>query len=617
MALSRVERFVVLLLRLVSRACLAVLGLLPASAPPRAANPAPARAVPPPRSALLLLPARELARRLRLRQVKCVEVVEAYVERIREVNPLINAVVKDRFEEALQEARQVDQLLAEGRADDSLEKYPFLGVPFTVKEAFSLHGMPNTSGLVKRRCVVATTDAIVVGRMKQAGAIPLGVTNCSELCMWYESSNNVYGRTSNPYNLQHIAGGSSGGEGSVLAAACSVIGVGSDIGGSIRMPAFFNGVFGHKPTTGDTWRRRAGREQAASCTGWTCCVEHSNGKPPDGKASSAGEVGGATASAWDVFPGQGCAAWVFSWQQGCNAHSAGVSQPAACPPCACWCGLQTFFSPYAQMEILQSIQSVFISNHTCCPSTGHHQENHRSSPCGLGPPAPSHLLLVLSLPSPQPHPTDSPTIRSSPQEAHPLGPSLGSPALNKALLLHRRCLVPPSPTSRSPTPPGQAQQMGDGFSSPVVVSMGRTSRWTRADTCGGNSTGSSWACELHCDDIHGIYWARVRAVQDGKLSPWVSSSELLPYRDTIVGPPTLSWQLQGHNLSINLSAPLTPYQSRHGSYRPLSRVLRKLRYHLRLYHGDVLQQEVCDGAGGPGGGGGTGVLWSPYPVVLG
>lgn len=250
MALSRAERFVVLLLRLVSRACLAVLGLLPAPAPPRAASPAPARAVPPPRSALLLLPARELARRLRLRQVKCVEVVETYIERIREVNPLINAVVKDRFEDALQEARQVDRLLAEGRIDDSLEKYPFLGVPFTVKEAFSLHGMPNTSGLVKRRCVIANTDAIVVGRMKQAGAIPLGVTNCSELCMWFESSNNVYGRTSNPYNLQHIAGGSSGGEGSVLAAACSVIGVGSDIGGSIRMPAFFNGVFGHKPTTG-------------------------------------------------------------------------------------------------------------------------------------------------------------------------------------------------------------------------------------------------------------------------------------------------------------------------------------------------------------------------------
>ncbi|NWW50426.1 FAAH2 hydrolase, partial [Pedionomus torquatus] len=118
-------------------------------------------------------------------------------------------------------------------------------------------GMPNTSGLVNRRNVVATSDATVVSRLKQAGAIPLGVTNCSELCMWYESSNRV------PLLCwvilparSHLVCGffcvspCAGGEGGVLAAACSVIGVGSDIGGSIRMPAFFNGVFGHKPTTG-------------------------------------------------------------------------------------------------------------------------------------------------------------------------------------------------------------------------------------------------------------------------------------------------------------------------------------------------------------------------------
>ncbi|NXI49647.1 FAAH2 hydrolase, partial [Chloroceryle aenea] len=115
-----------------------------------------------------------------------------------------------RFEEALQEARQVDQLLSEGPGDDYLEeKFPLLGVPITVKEAFSLHGMPNTSGLVNRRNVIATSDATVVSRLKQAGAIPLGVTNCSELCMWYESSNKVYGRTNNPYDLQRIVGGSS------------------------------------------------------------------------------------------------------------------------------------------------------------------------------------------------------------------------------------------------------------------------------------------------------------------------------------------------------------------------------------------------------------------------
>ncbi|XP_056347019.1 fatty-acid amide hydrolase 2 isoform X3 [Oenanthe melanoleuca] len=277
MALSRAERCLALLLRLLSRACLALLALLPPPRPvPGPARAAPPRSVPPPRHRLLLLSARRLAELLRARQVTCIEVVEAYVERIKEVNPLINAVVKDRFEEALQEARQVDQLLSEGPGDDSLEeKFPLLGVPITVKEAFSLYGMPNTSGLVNRRNVVAASDATVVSRLKQAGAIPLGVTNCSELCMWYESSNRVYGRTNNPYDLQRIVGGSSGGEGCVLAAACSVVGVGSDIGGSIRMPAFFNGVFGHKPTTGvvpndGQFPNAVGVRSSYLCTGPMC-----------------------------------------------------------------------------------------------------------------------------------------------------------------------------------------------------------------------------------------------------------------------------------------------------------------------------------------------------------
>ncbi|XP_026509721.1 fatty-acid amide hydrolase 2 [Terrapene carolina triunguis] len=191
MALSRAERCLVLLLRLLSRAFLVLLSLAarasaalaptpPALPPPAGATPA--RCVPPPSQPLLLLSARQLARRIRCREVKCTVVVQAYIKRIEEINPLVNAVVKARFDAALQEAHHVDKLLSEGHGDeDSLqEKFPFLGVPFTVKEAFALHG----------------------------------------------------------------------GEGCVLGAACSVIGVGSDIGGSIRMPAFFNGVFGHKPTTG-------------------------------------------------------------------------------------------------------------------------------------------------------------------------------------------------------------------------------------------------------------------------------------------------------------------------------------------------------------------------------
>ncbi|XP_047393967.1 fatty-acid amide hydrolase 2 isoform X3 [Sciurus carolinensis] len=201
---------------------------------------------------LLLLSGIQLAKLIRQRKVKCVDVVQAYINRIKDVNPMINGIVKYRFEEARKEAHAVDERLAEKLEDEATleKKWPFLGVPLTVKEAFQLQGMPNSSGLVNRRDAISKSDATVVALLKEAGAIPIGITNCSELCMWYESSNKIYGRSNNPYDLQHIVGGSSGGEGCTLAAACSVIGVGSDIGGSIRMPAFFNGIFGHKPSPG-------------------------------------------------------------------------------------------------------------------------------------------------------------------------------------------------------------------------------------------------------------------------------------------------------------------------------------------------------------------------------
>ncbi|XP_073429162.1 fatty-acid amide hydrolase 2 [Dendrobates tinctorius] len=209
-------------------------------------------AVSAPRDPLLLTPASVLAERIRRGEVTSSAVVQAFISRIREVNPTINALVFDRFDEALREAKAVDDLVSSGTQDQATlkENYPLLGVPLTVKEAFALQGMPQSSGLIARRSFRSENDAAVVLRLKRAGAIPLGMTNCSELCMWYESSNNVYGRTRNPYNPQHIVGGSSGGEGCILAAGASVIGVGSDIGGSIRMPAYFNGIYGHKPTSG-------------------------------------------------------------------------------------------------------------------------------------------------------------------------------------------------------------------------------------------------------------------------------------------------------------------------------------------------------------------------------
>ncbi|KAG7458462.1 hypothetical protein MATL_G00220410 [Megalops atlanticus] len=271
MARSRFERLLARLLRasvgflltlfemLASRRCARSPGL------PAISNP------------LLLLSGVQLARKIRRKEVTSVEAVQAYIDRIQEVNPLLNAVVKDRFSAALQEAAQVDQLIEEeGGGEEVLEeRFPLLGVPFTVKESFALQGMPNSAGLLARRAVISAGDAPPVALLKRAGAIPLGVSNCSELCMWLESHNRVYGSTSNPYDRRRIAGGSSGGEGSILGSGGSVIGVGSDVGGSIRMPAFFNGIFGHKPTTGvvsneGQFPPASGLQQDFLCTGPMC-----------------------------------------------------------------------------------------------------------------------------------------------------------------------------------------------------------------------------------------------------------------------------------------------------------------------------------------------------------
>ena len=139
---------------------------------------------------------------------------------------------------------------ASRRADDPGALPPLLGVPCTIKESIALRGMPNCAGLLSRREHHATETAPAAARLLAAGAIPLGVTNTSELTMWIESANYVYGRTRNAYDPARVAGGSSGGEGAAIGSGGSPIGLGSDIGGSIRLPAFFNGIFAHKPTPG-------------------------------------------------------------------------------------------------------------------------------------------------------------------------------------------------------------------------------------------------------------------------------------------------------------------------------------------------------------------------------
>ncbi|XP_044598793.1 fatty-acid amide hydrolase 2-B-like [Cotesia glomerata] len=208
--------------------------------------------IPPSTDSLFDLTACELAKKIRLGQISSESVVEAYIERITEINPYLNAVVDDRFEDALREARHCDKMLEAGVVTPmqlQLEK-PFYGVPFTVKESCSLKGLSYTAGTLALSGVKADGDSLVVKNMREAGAIPLCVTNTPELCFGFECTNPLYGTTVNPYDRRKTAGGSSGGEGALLGAGASIIGVGSDLSGSIRIPALFNGVFGHKPTPG-------------------------------------------------------------------------------------------------------------------------------------------------------------------------------------------------------------------------------------------------------------------------------------------------------------------------------------------------------------------------------
>jgi fatty acid amide hydrolase 2 len=198
-----------------------------------------------PDASYLQVSALELAQRVRTGALSAADLVELHIQRTRAVNPAINALVADRFDAALGEARAIDALPSAARA-----ALPLAGVPFSVKEMVSAEGMPATFGCRNRSGLRARRDATVVARLRAAGAILLGVTNIPEWGMWYETYNHVYGRTNNPHDRARTAGGSSGGEAALVAAGGAVFGVGTDIGGSIRMPAAFCGVYGHKPGSG-------------------------------------------------------------------------------------------------------------------------------------------------------------------------------------------------------------------------------------------------------------------------------------------------------------------------------------------------------------------------------
>ncbi|CAL1289242.1 unnamed protein product [Larinioides sclopetarius] len=199
---------------------------------------------------ILLMTATELAEKIRKKQLNCEGVMKAYVERSKAVHPYINAVVDERYEDALRDARAVDVFLANTtKSEEEIRQdTPLLGVPFTCKEAIGVKGMIQANGMKRHKDRLAPQDSDAAAIYRKAGAIPVTVTNVPELCMWWETANIPFGMTKNPYDNARTVGGSSGGEGAIITSAAAVIGIGNDVGGSIRLPSAFCGIYGHKPS---------------------------------------------------------------------------------------------------------------------------------------------------------------------------------------------------------------------------------------------------------------------------------------------------------------------------------------------------------------------------------
>ena len=194
---------------------------------------------------LTFLPAVSMAEQIRRKVLSPVELLETHLARIEELNPKLNAFVQVDAEGARQQAR-----LAEAAVGGSGELGPLHGVPLSIKSSMEVAGLRWESGTKLRAGLIATRDAPLVSRLRNAGAIILGTTNAPELLMAWETDNVLYGRTNSPWDLSRTPGGSSGGEAAAIAARMSAGGVGSDGGGSIRVPAHFSGICGLKPTPG-------------------------------------------------------------------------------------------------------------------------------------------------------------------------------------------------------------------------------------------------------------------------------------------------------------------------------------------------------------------------------
>jgi Asp-tRNA(Asn)/Glu-tRNA(Gln) amidotransferase A subunit family amidase len=194
---------------------------------------------------LNFLPAAEMAKRIRARNISPVELVDAHFANIEKLNPILNAFVQLDPGRARKAAREAEDAVM--RSD---ELGPLHGVPISIKSSICVEGLRCEAGSKLRAGFVARSDAPLVMRLKNAGAIILGTTNTPELLMAWETDNLLYGRTNSPWDLERTPGGSSGGEAAAIAAGMSAGGVGSDGGGSIRVPAHFSGICGLKPTPG-------------------------------------------------------------------------------------------------------------------------------------------------------------------------------------------------------------------------------------------------------------------------------------------------------------------------------------------------------------------------------
>lgn len=196
-------------------------------------------------SFLSILSIAEIAGAVRSKKISASEILQTHLQRTERWEPKLNAFVHIDAEAARASACQIDAAIQRGQATGAL-----LGVPVSIKGCIDVAGWRCPAGSLLRKDYVASCDAPLVARLRAAGAILLGNTNTPEFLMAYETDNRLQGKTSNPWSLEHSAGGSSGGESAAIASGCSAGGVGSDGGGSIRVPAHFCGICGLKPTPG-------------------------------------------------------------------------------------------------------------------------------------------------------------------------------------------------------------------------------------------------------------------------------------------------------------------------------------------------------------------------------